>query len=60
MYNKIMKKSLVFVLIILLGVSFVPGTRGDWWPMFGHDAGHTHYSTSTTSETNRMLWSNST
>ena len=50
--NIFKKKFVVGLVIILLGMSVVPGVSGDWWPMFGHDLGHSRYSTSSGPNTN--------
>ncbi len=36
------------------------GIPNDWWPMFGHDQNHSHYSTSTAPKINKLLWSYNT
>jgi outer membrane protein assembly factor BamB len=38
----------------------IGSTKVDWWPMFGHNQNHSHYSTSTAPNTNRLLWSYNT
>ena len=40
-----MKKFIVGLVIVLLGMSFVQSVSGDWWPMYGHDFGNSRYST---------------
>ena len=49
------KKFVLGLVIILFGISVLPGVSGDW-PMFGHDLGHTRSSTSSAPNTNYTKW----